>query len=201
MDLNGLTLRDFQDRIAEKAPTPGGGAVVGVCGALAASLATMVTRYSQGRPKAAEHEPAYRRAVEEFARAAEMFTQLAQEDLLAYAALNDAMKLDKDDPARAERMPEAVRAAVRVPMSVMALAASLMRKYRELAPIANPWLLSDLAIATELTAASALAASHLVKANASLLKTFAPGDGSLADATDLAREITQLRGEVLALCG
>jgi len=69
MDLRSLTVADFLKNVSAKAPTPGGGAVVGVCAATSAALACMVTRYSQGRRSAAEHEETYAQMLDEFERA------------------------------------------------------------------------------------------------------------------------------------
>jgi len=97
MDLRSLTVADFLKNVSAKAPTPGGGAVVGVCAATSAALACMVTRYSQGRRSAAEHEETYAQMLDEFERASEMFTQLAQEDIIAYECLSNLLKLENDD--------------------------------------------------------------------------------------------------------
>lgn len=199
----GVDSRKFDDlraSIASREPTPGGGAVVGACASLAAALACMVTRFSQGRKGCEQHETTYDENLNAFERASGMFTQLAEEDMGAYAALSELLKLDKDDPQRAEAMPGAVVEAVRVPLSIMGLSLALMRRYEAMAPIANTWLLSDLAISAELTASAGLAASHLVRANAPLLEKHAPDDRSFEQSQTMAREISDLRGAVLGLC-
>jgi len=191
MSLDRLTLDEMMMKIGEKSPTPGGGAVVGVCAALASSLAMMIVRYSQGRPSAQEHEGEYESLLGEFERAGAMFTELAAEDMRAYAALSELLKLDKADARRDAELPKAVRRAAGVPMSVMALCHSLMQKYERLAVIANPWLISDLAIAAELTSAAGVSAAYLVRANASLLAKHVPGDDSLAQSVQLEQKLLE----------
>ena len=200
MDLRGAPFDELRDRVGAKAPTPGGGAVVGACAALASSLACMVTRYSQGRKGQEANEPAFGDAFDAFSKASDLFVQLAQEDMQAYARLNEVMARPKDDPDRARAMPGAVRGAVTPPLGVMGLCVALLRRYESLAPIANKWLLSDLAIATELTASAGLGAAHLVRANASLLAAHAPDDPSLTEADRIARELGDLRSSILGLC-
>jgi len=201
MDPGALTLDALREQVAGRTPTPGGGTVVGVCGSLAAALSAMVTRFSASRAGHEQHESFYSESIEAFERASSVFTALASEDVEAYARLSELLKLPRGDQRRAHEMPDAAREAVRVPASVMALCLALLRRYEALAPIANKWLLSDLAIACELTAAVGYASAHLVRANASLLGAHAPDDTSAEDAARMAQGIAELREAVLGLCG
>ena len=201
MEPGALTVDALREQIAAKTPTPGGGTVVGMCGSLAAALSAMVARFSSGRAGHEQHESTYSESIEAFDRASSMFAALASEDAQAYRRLSELLTLPKDDPRRGEAMPDAVREAVRVPVSVMGLCVVLLRRYEALAPIANRWLLSDLAIACELTAAVGYASGHLVRANASLLAAHAPDDTSARDAAEMVGEIAALRETVLGLCG
>ena len=56
-------LADFLNAAAAKQPTPGGGSIAALAGALAASMGEMVLNYSIGKKSLAEHEPALRDAL------------------------------------------------------------------------------------------------------------------------------------------
>src|SRR5213078_1961198 len=50
------SVAEFLEDVASSAPTPGGGSVSALAGALAAALATVVARLTIGKQKYAEHE-------------------------------------------------------------------------------------------------------------------------------------------------
>ena len=58
---SATTVGDFLDRVAEATPTPGGGSVAALAGALAAALVQMVAGLTVGKKKYAEVEPEMRR--------------------------------------------------------------------------------------------------------------------------------------------
>lgn len=153
-----LTLRDFLSATSAKTPTPGGGAVAGVTGALSAALAGMVVSYSVGKKSLAAHDAALREHQRVLERARTLFVTLAEEDAQAYGLVNELSRLPEADPRRVAQMPAASRASVDVPMSVAALALDLLREYQKLVTITNPHLRSDLAIAAVLADSTARSA-------------------------------------------
>lgn len=175
MPLADHTLEKLLDEIAARTPAPGGGAVVSIVGAVAAALAQMVVNYSIGRKSLASHEPALRESHAALDRARVLLLQLAQEDMDAYAALNEVQRLPESDPRRAEQLPALALAASRIPLAVVAACADTLHRLEDLGPITNPHLRSDLAIAAVLIAAAARAGRWNVAINAPLL---APGQGA-----------------------
>ncbi len=73
-DYLSLPLQTFLADLAAKSPTPGGGSVAALAGAVAACQARMVLEYSVGRAKGAEHEPRLREVLAEFGRAEQAFS-------------------------------------------------------------------------------------------------------------------------------
>ncbi|MFM7807430.1 MAG: cyclodeaminase/cyclohydrolase family protein, partial [Planctomycetota bacterium] len=78
------TLADFAARLAEKVPSPGGGAVAAVTLAHGAALGAMVLRYTVGRPAFAAHEPANAAALAELDAMRATALALADRDASAY---------------------------------------------------------------------------------------------------------------------
>ncbi len=163
--LADMTVQEFLDATASKTPTPGGGAVASAVGALAAALAQMVVNYSIGKKNLAQHEPHLRGSIMRLTRAGELLLALADEDAEAYGLVNELSRLPEGDARRQRELPEAQRAAVQVPMSVIAACVDLLRHFVDLASITNRHLRSDLAIAAVLADAAARASRWNVLVN------------------------------------
>jgi len=149
------SVTDFLARIAAKSPTPGGGAVASVVGALGAALAQMVVNYSVGKKSLAAHEPALQAALPRLEIARRLLLELADEDAAAYGAVNELSRLPETDERRAAELPAAIKAGVQVPLAVAAASVDLLRLFGPLAGITNRHLRSDLAIAAVLADAAA----------------------------------------------
>ncbi len=162
--LTDRTLDDFLDQLAAKTPTPGGGAVASVVGALGAALGNMVLAYSIGKKSLAEHEPKLTDAAARLARARAVLLELAAEDEAAYGLVNELSRLPERDARRAD-LPAATLAAAQVPLSCMAVCTSVLGLLDELPAITNRHLHSDLAIAAILAEAAARSAAWNVVVN------------------------------------
>lgn len=192
------TCGGFLAALASKAPIPGGGAVAGFIGATAASLGEMVAGYSMGRSDDASTEESIRVFASELERARALFLQLADEDAAAYAVLNAAFKLPKDDPARADSIRAGAQAAIQPPLAVLATAGDVSRILEKLLPISNRNLRSDLAIAADLAASTASAALWNINANAPLLGD--GGDALLGESQETAGAIGLRCGSIQDAC-
>jgi formiminotetrahydrofolate cyclodeaminase len=194
-----LASSSFGDLLAgveRKTPTPGGGAVAGCVGALAAALGGMVVAYSLGRKELAAFDPELRRAADALRRAKDVLLELADEDAEAYRVLSDLMKLPESDARRAADFPAAVQSAIGVPRAVIATSSNLLRLLESLVPISNKRLRSDLAIAAVLADATARASRWNVEINLPLLSEDAQRTelktqtaAALRDAADRAARI------------
>ena len=194
------TIQDFLAELAAKTPAPGGGAAAPVCAAVASALANMVVAYSLGRKSLAEHQPTLERAREDLLGAARRFLALAEKDAAAYARLNELQRLDRADPKRAG-MGEALREAIEVPLGVIRLCVETLETARTLAPISNPWLLSDMGIAAVLLEACARASRWNVEINAKAMRDEGlPGEDALLEADGLLARAADLLPRVEGAC-
>ncbi len=89
------SLATFLDHLASNAPTPGGGSVAALCGALSAALGSMVANLTLGREKYRDVEPTIHAALERSERLRSDFLQLINDDIAAYGALSAAYRLPK----------------------------------------------------------------------------------------------------------
>jgi formiminotetrahydrofolate cyclodeaminase len=159
-DYLSLPISTFLDDLASKAPTPGGGSVACLSGAVAAAQAAMVIEYTVGKPRFAEHEDTLKHALAEFERARALFSELMREDMAAYQRWVDARK--SDDPVEKQR---AAATAAAVPMEVAALGGVMLALLEEIKNRVNPYLVSDLKVAADLTLATVRSAGYNVTVN------------------------------------
>lgn len=158
-------LNEFLDAAAARQPTPGGGAVAALAGALAASMGEMAVNYSIGKKGLAAHEPTLREALAELNRARHLLLQWMVEDQQAYEALSAAKKLPQTSPERQKDFEIALLACVRVPQGIGTTALAVLELADRLADKTNPYLRSDLAVCCELSMATIRCAVYNVRAN------------------------------------
>jgi formiminotetrahydrofolate cyclodeaminase len=163
-----LRLNEFVERLATRTPTPGGGAVLAVSAAMAASLVQMVIGYTGPERLGTAFPPSRLRGLERLGARA---LRLAQQDAAAYA---DYVRASRDTSSDASaRRHRAGAAIVAVPLAVCEIAAAVAAAAADLASCGNPHLAGDAAIAAHQAAAAATGAAHLVSANL--------GDGAADD--------------------
>ncbi|MFQ5805443.1 MAG: cyclodeaminase/cyclohydrolase family protein [Phycisphaerae bacterium] len=167
--LVSLSINDFLDCLASDAPTPGGGAVAALTGALAAALGRMACALTVGKTKFAEVEPQVDQIASRLNRATLMLKRLMDEDAAAYAELSAAFKIDRSDAAGKEKIVQAAGLAAAVPLETVAVSRQVLSDVRRLEPIGNPNLRSDVEAASHLARAAMQAAAANVRVNLPLL--------------------------------
>jgi formiminotetrahydrofolate cyclodeaminase len=159
------TLQEFLSASAARQPTPGGGSVAALAGALAAAIGEMVLNYSVGKKDLVQFQPELKSGVAELERARELLLRLMVEDQAAYEALTLIRKLPADSSERADRLPAAILTCIRVPQSIGAAAVAILELADRLVDRVNPFLLSDLAVSAELAMATVRCAIYNCRAN------------------------------------
>jgi methenyltetrahydrofolate cyclohydrolase len=168
-DFLQMSLSDFLAATAAKQPTPGGGSVAALSGALAASLASMALHYTVGKKAFATHQPQITAALARFQTAATMLEELLLEDVTAYEALSTLLKLPPESRAAHSDYIPAVVAAIRAPQTTAAIANDLLQLIPTLVDKTNKMLLSDLGIAAVYAHATVHASELNVRVNLPLL--------------------------------
>ncbi len=154
-----LTVAEFLDRLADRTPTPGGGAVAAAAGALSCAMGRMVAAYSVGKKTSEEVRGRVEPAREKLRRLDELLRRLMAEDAVAYAHMTS---VDRSDvPAH----QAAVIAAVSVPLDIAAAASEALEVLDGLKADASRYLLSDLGVAAVMADATARSAAYSVRVN------------------------------------
>ena len=158
-------IHQFLDAAAAKQPTPGGGSVTALAGALAATMGEMVLNYSVGKKGLEAFQGELRPALDELHRARQILLGLMEEDQVAYAELTAIRKLPEDSPQRRQQLPPALLACIRVPQAMAATGVAVLGLCDRVTDSVNRYLLSDLAVCAELAMATVRCGAYNVRAN------------------------------------
>ena len=155
----------FLTAAAAKQPTPGGGSVTALVGALAATMGEMTLNYSVGKKGLEVHQDVLAPALRELTHAREVLVRLMIEDQGAFAAVTAARKRPQSDPDRDGHFRAALLACIRIPQTMAATGVAVLEIVDRVTDKVNPWLLSDLAVCADLAMATVRCALHNVRAN------------------------------------
>ncbi len=168
------SLKSFLEDVASKKPTPGGGSVAALAGALAAALTSMVCRLTIGRKGYEEVQARVERLLVESEKLRSRLQDLVVEDARAFDAVSQALKMDRSTPEakqmRGEALQQALKGAAEVPMETCERCLNLLRVLHEVAKRGNVNALSDTGVAAHLALAAAHGARLNVEINLSSIK-------------------------------
>jgi formiminotetrahydrofolate cyclodeaminase len=195
MFLDG-TIRDYVAQASDGVPTPGGGSIAALAGALGAAMSCMAANFTVGKKKFRDVEPRVREHLARCADARDALLRLVEEDAKAYAFVSAAYGMPKETPeekaARGEAIQEALIKAMTPPLETLRACRRAMPSVSALADLANPNLISDVGVSAILMQAALRAAKLNVEINLSGLK-----DADLVRAR--RDEIEQAAAETAAL--
>ena len=163
-NLLDLSVRRFAAAAAARTPTPGGGSVAGVVGALGVALGEMTLNFTRGKKKFAEFAEYHEHLSVRLEHARGMFQDLVADDVQAYQLYQAAQRHD-DGPAKDEAVQLAVAAAIDVPREVAKLALAVLADLKDLGGKCNTWLITDLLAAAVLSVATVRLSDYNVRIN------------------------------------
>jgi glutamate formiminotransferase / formiminotetrahydrofolate cyclodeaminase len=159
----------FVAAVAAPTPTPGGGSVSALAGALAAALGEMVCGLTLKRES---HKVHHKNVEESLGRLSGFRRRLldnVDRDAASYEAVRAAMKLPKsteaEKGARAQEIEAASKAAALVPLETAELVREARRAIESLRATTIPQAASDLSVARYLAEAAERGAAENVRAN------------------------------------
>jgi glutamate formiminotransferase len=159
----------FVGAVASATPTPGGGSVSALAGALAAALGEMVCGLTLKRKSFAAHHAALEESHRRLSGLRERLLANIDRDAESYDAVVAAMKLPKstesEQALRAQAMEEANKAATLVPLETAELALETAKLVESVRPMTLPQAASDLAVALHLAEAARRGALANVRVN------------------------------------
>lgn len=203
LSLAELTVRDLTERLASRAPVPGGGSASALAGALGAALVEMVCELTVGKPEYEDVDPVARQIGAAAGELRGSMLAAAEEDAAAYLDVVTARRLpretDEERAARKAAIGEASVAATEVPLRVVRLASDVLDLAASIASIGNRNAVSDAGAAALLAAAAARGAALNVRINLPSLPDAHPlRADAAAQLAELDASVTKREAEALA---
>jgi glutamate formiminotransferase / formiminotetrahydrofolate cyclodeaminase len=159
----------FVDAVAADTPTPGGGSVSALAGALAAALGEMVCRLTLKKKSLAAHHAEVEKRLARLGDIQARLMDAIDRDAESYEAVIRAMRLPKsseaEQAARAQAIEAASKHAAEVPLATAELTVEVARMVEALRPVTLPQAASDLAVALSLARTGIEGAVENVRAN------------------------------------
>ena len=164
----------YIEKLGSKAPTPGGGGVAALAGALGAALASMVCNLTIGKPKYAQYENELKAVLESAENLSKKMLDLAEEDETAFEPLSKAYSLptetDEQKAYKEKVMEDSLKIAADVPLRAAKGAFDVIVLMERLATRGSKLVISDVGVGVQMARSALLSASLNVKINTKLMK-------------------------------
>ena len=165
----------FMKDLGSDSPTPGGGSVAALSGALGAALTSMVARLTIKKIK---DDPEFEKELENIIatsdNATNRFMKLIVADAAAYDAVIEAFKMPKeteeDKEARRKAIQDSFKHASEIPMYVVELAHEILAHARTLVERGNESAISDSAVAISMLGSAIRGGKMNVEINLKYIK-------------------------------
>lgn len=198
-------LEEFLGETAARRPTPGGGSVTALIGALGSVLLRMVGNYTQGKKSYQDVEAEVKDVLERLEAQTNQLCRLIAEDITAYNEYSAAARLPKADAQQQEhrqaRMQQALKQAAQVPLKTAVASLELLCRADELARIGNRGLISDVGVAVYAAQAALESAALNVRVNLKYIRDEGFVTETQARLRALREEGTERARTILAAVG
>ena len=190
------TLDEFTSELGSSSPTPSGGGAAALCGALAVSLASMVTNLTTGKKKYAEHQEEYDCLIAQTEILRKSLLQQIENDAKGFEPLSKAYSLPKDDPNREAIMEKCLDDAAQPPLQILLQCCEVVNILGRLKDIGSTMVLSDVACGTAIARAAIESALVNVKVNTKLMKNIQRRDEIETKAENFAKVYVQMAQDI-----
>ncbi|MGC8820324.1 MAG: cyclodeaminase/cyclohydrolase family protein [Fervidobacterium sp.] len=165
VEIRKLTVEELCNKVKEKTPAPGGGAVGAVAAALGGSLNSMVANLTISKKKYEEYEGLMQEVLENMELVIERTLRLAENDVKAFNNVMNALKLPKEDPEREHKIQTALKEAIDTPLELVRCARDILKYSEIVARWGNKNAISDAFSAAELARAACKIGEYNVMIN------------------------------------
>jgi formiminotetrahydrofolate cyclodeaminase len=165
---------NFLDELASNSPTPGGGSVAALTGALGAALISMVGNLTIGKKKYEDVEEDFKKIISSSEKLRYELSQLIEEDVKAFNNFMATYKMPKETEdekkMRTEKIQEALVEAARIPLKTAYKCLDIMILSHETAEKGNINVVSDVGVAILMAEAAMKSAILNVKINLKMIR-------------------------------
>jgi len=172
--LTDKKMNNFLEELASNSPTPGGGSVAALAGALGAALISMVGNLTIGKKKYEDVEEDIKRIISSSEKLRYELSQLIEEDVKVFNNFMATYKMPKETEdekkIRAEKIQESLIKAAKVPLRVAYKCLDVLNLSKEVAEKGNINVISDAGVAVLMAEAALGSAILNVKINVRMIK-------------------------------
>jgi len=198
-----ISISDFLERLSSDSPTPGGGAVAALTGALSCSLTSMVGNLTYGKKNYEEYWEVSKKIVEETKTLREDFLSLFYEDMEVFTKLMATFGLPRrtaeEKEERKQAIGQATKKAIEVPLNTMKKSQRAAELALTMAEIGNLNAISDAGIAGEMALSACKSASYNVLINLGFLKDEDYSENIEEQYRIIMKEVQSLQEEISSL--
>ncbi len=159
----------FLDAVARPSPTPGGGSVAALAGALGASLGQMVAGLSSKKKFSGVNPEALEAAVKDFRAASKRLSAAIDRDASSYESVLVAHRLPRETTEEQKRRNQAIQqafqGAIEAPLEIAREAAEVFEKLGQLEARSAPSMVSDVRVGRMMAATAVRGALENVRIN------------------------------------
>jgi glutamate formiminotransferase/formiminotetrahydrofolate cyclodeaminase len=192
----------FAETVAAPTPTPGGGSVAALAGALGAALAQMAAGLTVGRKRYLDVSDQAARAIEEAESIRCELVAAIEEDAASFEAVMAVVRnKELDEDAKATALEAATTHAGEVPLRVARLSRDAAALAQTIAAIGNVNAATDAAVGAMMARAAVQGAGLNVKVNGAGLKDRERAAAWAVEVDALIEEAEQLARAAVAVAG
>src|SRR4030066_2429426 len=167
-------INNFLDELASNSPTPGGGSVAALAGALGAGLISMVGNLTIGKKKYEDVEEDIKKIISSSEKLRYELSQLLEEDVKVFNNFMATYKMPKETEdekkIRTEKIQESRIEAAKVPLKVAYKCLDILTLSQQVAEKGNINVVSDAGVAALMADAALESAILNVKINLRMIK-------------------------------
>ncbi len=172
--LEDMKIKNFLDLLASKFPTPGGGSVAALTGAMGAALLSMVGNLTVGKEEYKDQETDIKGLLKKSESLRINLEQLIEKDVEVFNQFMVIMKLprtnEEEKKERSKKIQVAVLEAAKVPLEVARKSKEVIDICLEIAHKGNKNAISDVGVGVLLAEAAFHSAIINVKINLNMIK-------------------------------
>jgi len=193
----------FMDKLASNSPTPGGGSVAALTGAMGAALVSMVSNLTLNKEKYKDVQPQIEVLLKNSEKLRHEMQDLIQKDIEVFGSLSQVYTMlkntDAEKAARTQKMQEVLKLACQVPFEIGLKSLDVVKLAQTAAEIGNTQAVSDAGVAALLANACAQSAALNVKININSIKDAEYNQVTWSKMQDILNHVDSIQKNVLKI--
>lgn len=201
-EIYDLPFRKILALAASDAPTPGGGSISALAGALGVAMTAMVGNLTIGKIKYADVEPRVKEIIDAAYLIMDKLEKLVAADMEAFGKFMEAYRMprgtDKEITRREELMQKALKNATDTPLEVAQALLEALVITEKLTHIGNQMVISDAGVAAYICEAAINAVLLSADINVAMIKDQGYVNQALAEKEKIISEAKKLKEKAVA---